>query len=70
MHKERSCQLSPVYLTTSEAAKLTGYSADHIGLLRRRGQLIGEKRGRDWLITAESVEKYVQSKPRVGRPKS
>jgi len=58
------------HLTTAEAAKVTGYTADHIGLLRRRGHLTGEKRGRDWFITAESLETYVKSNPKVGRPKS
>jgi excisionase family DNA binding protein len=60
----------PVYLTTTEAARLTGYTPDHIGLLRRRGRLTGEKRGRDWFISFESLEIYVKSNPKAGRPKS
>jgi hypothetical protein len=57
------------FLTTAEAASFTGYTADHIGLLRRRGALAGEKRGRDWFITRESLEAYVNSKPKAGRPR-
>jgi len=60
----------PAYLTTAEAAKITGYTQDHIGLLRRRAKLAGEKRGRDWFISTESLEAYVKSEPKAGRPKS
>jgi excisionase family DNA binding protein len=54
-------------LTTAEAAALTGYARDHIGLMIRRGNLQALKRGRDWLVNARSLLKYVMSNPRPGR---
>jgi hypothetical protein len=54
-------------LTTSEASELTGYTQDHIGLMLRRGLIIGEKRGRDWFIDAGSLFEYVKKNPRPGR---
>ena len=54
-------------LTSSEAALLTGYTRDHIGLLIRRGTVVAEKFGRDWRVNAKSLLAYVASSPRVGR---
>jgi hypothetical protein len=54
-------------LTTSEASSLTGYAADHIALLVRRGNVQGIKRGRDWLVDAKSLMSYVATEPRPGR---
>ena len=53
-------------LTTIEAAELTGYTADHLALLLRRGDLHGERRGRDWFISAIELLNYVEAKPRPG----
>jgi excisionase family DNA binding protein len=54
-------------LTTAEAANLTGYSADHISLLLRRGVLHGQRRGRDWFLRARKLLNYVEKKPHPGR---
>jgi|GEM_PF-4850322 len=53
-------------LTTADAAQLSGYTQDHIGLLIRRGLLSGVKTGRDWLVPADSLLQYVQTNPRPG----
>jgi excisionase family DNA binding protein len=53
-------------LTTADAALLSGYSRDHIGLLIRRGLLSGVKTGRDWLVPAGSLLQYVETNPRPG----
>lgn len=58
---------SGLSLTTSEASGLTGYSSDHLGLLRRRKVIEGTKRGRDWLLDAQSLYTYVKSEPKRGR---
>lgn len=57
-------------LTTVEAASISDYSSDHICLLLRRGLLEGAKRGRDWFVNAESLERYVKSNPQPGRRKA
>jgi excisionase family DNA binding protein len=53
-------------LTTKQAAELTGYTPDHIALLVRRGDLSGERKGRDWFIEAAALLKYVEQKPTPG----
>jgi excisionase family DNA binding protein len=53
-------------LTTAEAAEFTGYSADHVSLLLRRGELHGERRGRDWFVRASELLTYVEKEPRPG----
>jgi excisionase family DNA binding protein len=53
-------------LTTTQAARLTGYTRDHIGLLIRRELLSATKNGRDWLVDAQSLLDYVKKEPRPG----
>jgi Helix-turn-helix domain len=65
--KLREAALAQRMLTTPEAAELTGYSRDHLGLITRKGVIAGSKRGRDWLIEAGSLLNYVMSDPRPGR---
>ena len=43
------------WLTTSEAAELTGYTRAHIRRMLIAKQIEGIKRGRDWLINRESI---------------
>lgn len=56
-------------LTCIQAARLTGYSADHISLMLRKRDLRGEKKGRDWFVDAMSLYEYVQRQPRPGPKK-
>lgn len=63
--KEAAVRGSP--LTSSEAASLTGYSRDHVGLLLRRGVLSGRKFGRDWVVDSRSLLAYVEGSPKPGR---
>ena len=43
-------------LTTAESARELGVSGARIRQLAAAGELKGEKRGRDWMIDAASVE--------------
>ena len=43
-------------LTTAEAARELGVTGARIRQLAAAGELKGEKRGRDWMIDAASVE--------------
>jgi len=63
--KEAAAKNKP--LTSSEAARMTGYSRDHIGLLCRRKFVGGTKFGRDWVVDPQSLLAYVASAPKVGR---
>jgi excisionase family DNA binding protein len=56
-------------LTTAEAAQRLGVLPRSVTLLCRRGILKGEKRGRDWMIEAEEVERYKAERKPVGRPR-
>lgn len=53
-------------LTTKQASELTGYTTDHISLLLRRGDLSGERKGRDWFVAAAALLKYVEAEPTPG----
>ena len=44
-------------LTTAESARELGVSGARIRQLAAAGELKGEKRGRDWMIDAASVER-------------
>ena len=45
-------------LKLSELAERTGYGADYLALLVRKGRLPAVKRGRVWHATVEAVEQY------------
>lgn len=54
------------YLTTAQAADLTGLESSHLRRLIRSGQISGVKLGHDWLIPAGAVD----SIQRQRRPKN
>ncbi|MDO8600417.1 MAG: hypothetical protein Q7R73_02225, partial [bacterium] len=43
----------------SEAAKLTPYSAEYLGLLARRGKFFSKKVGKNWYTTEKAVKDYL-----------
>lgn len=47
------------------AAQMTGYHPDYISSLIRRGQIKGEKIGRNWFTTKREVEMYLSTKQYV-----
>jgi len=47
------------FLSLAEAAKLTPYSAEYLGLLARKGLIAAVKIGKDWHITQEALNKYM-----------
>lgn len=51
------------WLTTQEAAALAGYTQAHVRLLIRTGEIVGQKWGRDWQVSRESLLAHVR---RVG----
>lgn len=61
---------NPTTLTVPQAAERLGVTASQVRQLREAGQLTGEKIGRDWHISAASVEAYA-AKPKHpgGRPR-
>lgn len=57
------------WITTAEAAELTGYSSVTLRQFVREGRLQGRKRGRDWFLDRESVLAYVGEMKRLGTAK-
>jgi excisionase family DNA binding protein len=56
-------------LTTKEAARQLGFKTT--GAVRQlilAGRLMAEKRGRDWFVSTEEIERYTTSRRPVGRP--
>ena len=57
------------WITTKEAAELTGYHAVHIRRLLREERVEGKKFGRDWLVDQESLLSYADEMKRLGSAK-
>ena len=54
--------------TVSNAAKVLGVSEAQVGRLLSRGEILGTKWGRSWMIDAASVHRYASTRPVRGRP--
>ena len=54
--------------TVSNAAKVLDVSEAQVGRLLSRGEILGSKWGRSWMIDAASVHRYVNTRPERGRP--
>jgi len=57
------------WITTQEAATLTGYSAAYFRQLIRAGRLVAKKRGRDWFLSRAEVLAYAEEMQRLGPAK-
>jgi excisionase family DNA binding protein len=55
-------------LTTTEAADRLGIKPRSVVQLIRRELLAAEKRGRDWFITMEEIERYERERLPAHRP--
>jgi excisionase family DNA binding protein len=60
---------STEWITTQEAAELTGYHVNYIRRLVKWGRIIGTKRGRDWWIDKASTIAYFEEMKRLGPAK-
>ncbi|MBN1135366.1 MAG: helix-turn-helix domain-containing protein [Anaerolineae bacterium] len=57
------------WITTAEAANLTGYSVQYIRRLIKKGCIHGKKWARDWLVDRASLLIYQQAMTRLGGAK-
>jgi hypothetical protein len=55
------------YISLREGARISGYNQDYLGYLIRRGELAGQKIGRNWVTTEAAVRKYVASRSNLKR---
>jgi Fic family protein len=53
-----------VFLTLADLTKQSSYSAKYLNLLARSGKLEAHKERRDWLVSKEALERYIQSRKR------
>ncbi len=57
----------PDWITTSEAAALSGYHPDYIRRLIRVGIVMGQKFGEVWQVDRVSLMAYVRKAEKLGR---
>jgi excisionase family DNA binding protein len=56
------------YMTTDEAAKLSGFTEQYIRKLIRQKRIDGQKVRRDWILSRSSLERFLATERPVGRP--
>ena len=54
------------YITTTEAARLTGYNAEHIRRLTRSGKVKAQKWGQVWQVSKSSLLAYLRQTEKLG----
>jgi len=57
------------WITTKEAAELTGYNLEYIRRMIRGGVIAAEKKGRDWWVDRASIEAYAEEMEQLGTAK-
>lgn len=57
------------WITTVEAAELTGYSVQYIRRLIKKGRVSGKKWARDWLVKKASLLAYQETMRQLGSSK-
>ena len=71
-----ACVSSPEvpYQSLSALAQVSGYSADYLGWLIRKGRIDAVKRGKFWYSTKDAIEQYKaevdEGNMQRGRPKN
>lgn len=55
-------------LTVNEAAPLLGLSPSSVRVFIKRGMIAATKRGRDWFIAREEIERYNRDRRKPGPP--
>jgi excisionase family DNA binding protein len=54
------------WITTQQAAEVTGYTADYVRKLAISGKVKGRRWGRDWQIDRRSLLAYVKAAEKLG----
>lgn len=67
--QEEGTGIGTEWLTTNEAADLTGYSAAYVRMLARRGGVKAVRAGRDWLVKREALLAYQRQMDALGTEK-
>ena len=59
-------KVQPEWITTKQAAELSGYHADHVRELLRAGKVEGRKFGEVWQIDRGSLLAYIRIVEKIG----
>ena len=59
----------PEWITTEEAAEISGYHPEHVRWLARGGKIGAEKKGRDWWIDRDKLREYLETVEALGTKK-
>lgn len=54
------------WITTAEAAKISGYNPAYLRELIRQGEVIAQKWGRDWQVSRASLLAYMRASENSG----
>jgi hypothetical protein len=65
-HSEQEEPSLDELISLRKAAELSGLSASHLRLLVSRGDIWGQKIGRNWITTLEAVQNYLARDRRPG----
>jgi excisionase family DNA binding protein len=57
------------WITTAEAAEMTGYTTARFRQLAKNGTVVAQKRGRDWFLDKSSVLTWAETMKRLGTSK-
>jgi excisionase family DNA binding protein len=57
------------WITTAEAAELTGYNPEYIRQMIRHRVIVAEKKGRDWWVDKASIETHAKEMKQLGTAK-
>lgn len=57
------------WITTTEAAELTGYTTARFRQLAKAGTVVAQKLGRDWFMNKDSVLDWAAEMKRLGAAK-
>lgn len=69
-HRQRKDWLTlPDWITTEEAAEVSGYHVNYIRRLMRQGKVTGRKAGLMWWIDRDSLRSYLDTVKELGAEK-
>jgi excisionase family DNA binding protein len=54
------------WLTTEEAAKMSGYHIEYVRRLARSGIVTARKWGHEWMVDRQSFQEYLASEKKPG----
>ncbi|CAG1013654.1 hypothetical protein ANAEL_04764 [Anaerolineales bacterium] len=54
------------WLTTYDAARVSGYNPDYIRQLIRSNKVVGRKWGPSWQVSRQSLEAYIKNAEKLG----